>query len=343
MYDVIIAGAGPAGLKLAKSLEDELDLAVLEKNNSTGKKVCSGLVSKNLDRFVKMEKDWVEHTVRGADVHFPYSNLKLRKPGTAAYVINRGKFDRSLEKNLETGIDFGERVTGLKVESDGVKVKTTKGIKRCKILVGCDGAGSVVRRHFGQEPDGILNGIVVYRNESSTSDTVDLWFDRKVLSDGFFWKIPRGKKTEYGMWGKRANISDLKSFFKIRDCSPEAAPIPIGIIKTSFERTLLLGDAACQVKPWSGGGIIWSFAAAEIAAEKILRALELESPEILNEYDREWKEEFGGILSKAMFMRKLYRFTPDRLTGIIINLYKKFGHPNNLDMDFVKERVIQQS
>ena len=332
MHDVVIVGAGPAGLRLATLLRD-LDVLVLERNRDLGSKTCSGLVSVNIESFMKIDYSWIEHRVVGADVHLPYGKLELRKPSVAAWVIDRKKFDRFLGKGLKC-IKFGTKVNGVEVRRDRVVLKTSKGPVECRILVGCDGANSIVRKHFGEKPKKVLTGIVVYSKKKDNSDHVDMWFDKKLIPDGFFWKIPRGFRTEYGAWGSKVTFRTLKSFFKLGKCSFEAAPIPLGFIKTAFDRTILLGDAACQVKPWSGGGIIWSFLAADIATKKIRKALRGDLG-ALNEYDREWKRKIKKHFKKGMLMRRLYRYTPDIIMNILFKLNAKPEKLNKLDMDFL--------
>ncbi len=332
MHDVVIVGAGPAGLRLARLLKG-LDVVVLEKNRTLGNKTCSGLVSVNIERFMEVDYSWIEHRVVGADVHFPYRDIKLRKPNVAAWVIDRRKFDSFLGRGLKC-IRFGTSVNGVEVKKDRVVLKTSKGCVECKILVGCDGANSVVRKHFGERPEKVLSGVIAYAKKKDSSDRVNMWFDKRLLPDGFFWKIPRGFRTEYGAWGSKVTFKALRSFFKLGRCSFEAAPIPLGLIKTAFERTILLGDAACQVKPWSGGGIVWSFLAADIAAKKIKKALKGDLG-ALKEYDKEWKMEIKKHFKRGMLMRKVFRYTPDVIMNVLFRLSAKPEKLNRLDMDFL--------
>ena len=56
MHDVIIVGAGPVGLYAARLCEQAgMDFLVIEEHKNIGKPVhCSGLVSRNLEKFVKI-------------------------------------------------------------------------------------------------------------------------------------------------------------------------------------------------------------------------------------------------------------------------------------------------
>jgi len=70
---------------------------------------------------------------------------------------------------------------------------------------------------------------------------------------------------------------------------------------------LLVGDAAAQVKPLSGGGIFAGMRCAQIAAgvaDEGLRRNEL-SRKFLSRYDEQWTAEFGDEFSKALYLRRL--------------------------------------
>jgi flavin-dependent dehydrogenase len=82
--------------------------------------------------------------------------------------------------------------------------------------------------------------------------------------------------------------------------------IPLTFAPRSFDdNVLLVGDAAGQVKPFSGGGIYTSLVAARHASATILRAFEQEefSAETLSIYERGWKREIGRELRKSWHLR----------------------------------------
>jgi flavin-dependent dehydrogenase len=82
--------------------------------------------------------------------------------------------------------------------------------------------------------------------------------------------------------------------------------IPLTFAPRSFgDNVLLVGDAAGQVKPFSGGGIYTSLVAARHASATILRAFEREdfSAASLASYEREWKREIGRELRKSWRLR----------------------------------------
>jgi flavin-dependent dehydrogenase len=85
-----------------------------------------------------------------------------------------------------------------------------------------------------------------------------------------------------------------------RRCS---GAIPIGPPDSvTAERTFLLGDAAAQTKPFTGGGILYGMTAADVAA----RAIDPTDPATLAEYDRGWRAELGREIRLGSWVRRAY-------------------------------------
>ncbi|MFH1364614.1 MAG: NAD(P)/FAD-dependent oxidoreductase [Candidatus Aenigmatarchaeota archaeon] len=335
MYDVIIVGAGPVGLYTANILEKKLKALVLEKSREIGKKACSGLYSSNLDSIIKFKKTWVEHEVNGAVLHSPLgTDIMVKKDKTAALVVDRELFTKGLAERVKSRIITDCSVKSIDIGSH-VTCHTSKGDFEAKIIIGCDGANSVVRKHFGEEPEEIVNGLIAVVDKKDQGDSVELWFDSKKLPDGFFWKIPRGKTTEYGMLGHKATYKQLVSFFKIKKYRRHAASIPMGPCKTYFPRTLLIGDAGGITKPWSGGGVMYGIKCAQIARDVIFKSFKMHdmSEKVLKEYEDRWKEDIGKHIATGMLFRKIFKNLDNKSLDILFKKMKK-KNLNKLDMDF---------
>lgn len=388
--DVLVVGAGPVGLYLARLLEGSgLSATVLEEHMEIGRpNHCSGLISSNLDLFVRPQEEWVEYRVSGAVIRAGPSSIRLKKPGTAAYVIDRSRFDAYLAHGLDVRLE--EKVEGVTADrsrlyrlpanvrlqarnrvegvaqgeegddwregdqsrlqarrgkvrvstgEEGVLVKTNKGVYKAQVLIGCDGANSVVARHFGSMPKKLLQGVIAVTREENYSDYVEILVEKSLARDGFFWKIPRGKTTEYGMFAGRADFRSLEKFFSIkRPYERRAGLIPMGPGKTYFPRTLLVGDAAGMAKPWSGGGVIWGFTAARIAAKVVVQAFQERdfSESFLARYERGWKKAFGRQIQVGMLGRRLFGNLDQGDSEAVLKCLG-FLQPliNRMDMDFL--------
>ncbi len=348
MFDCIIAGAGPVGLYTAGMLEKKLKVLVLEEHGRIGRpNHCSGLISRNLEGFVRIRKRWVENEIRGAILHSPFGReIRVEKPGTAAFVINREEFDKDLEKGVKSQVELNARLLDFSAERDRVKIKTSKGVRECKMLIGCDGVNSLVAGKLGSRPREILNGLIALVKEENHGDFVELWFDKR-LTDGFLWKIPRGNMTEYGGLGSSLKFQTLEKFFKLKGYEKRAGLVPIGPGKSYSERVLLIGDAAGQTKVWSGGGVIYGLTCARVAAGVLEKAFEKGdfTEKFLSGYERGWKKEIGKGIAAGLMFRKIYKRLGNRRIEVIFRTGKHLDFlMNKLDMDFIlSKRTLARS
>jgi len=93
--DILIVGAGPAGTYLAEKLASKgIDTTIIEKKKEIGKYACSGLVSKRINDFVKIEKSLIENKIKGSTFHSENTSFTIKRQDTQAYVLNRPAFDR---------------------------------------------------------------------------------------------------------------------------------------------------------------------------------------------------------------------------------------------------------
>ncbi|MBN2042830.1 MAG: NAD(P)/FAD-dependent oxidoreductase [Candidatus Aenigmarchaeota archaeon] len=339
-YDVIISGAGPSGLHTAKLCKDKgYSVLVLEEHDRIGEPVhCSGLVSKRVAEFVPLAeiRNAIENEINSAVIHSPTSSFELRKRRTAAFVINRVKFDSYLANLLGGGNVLKARVLDFGIKKRMV-VKTSRGRFRSEMLIGCDGANSLVAGKCGQRPAELVNGVIGINKGRNYSDNVDIYFDKRRIADGFFWRIPRGKTTEFGAFGRGVNFRYLEEFFGTGFGKKYGGIIPIGPVrKTYFPRVLLAGDAAGLTKPWSGGGVIFSMESSRAAARAIDKAFRFDdfSENTLSAYERMWKERLERPISLGLFSRKMLKIMGNFHIEALVKMAKVL--PKNwMDMDFI--------
>lgn len=345
-FDVIVVGGGPVGLYAAGLCERMgYRVCVIEEHRKIGEPLhCSGLISRNIERFVKGIGEMgsiVENRVDSARIHSPMSEFVLKKKGVGAYVINRTGLDRHLYEQLNSKVFLGTRVDDFEI-GKGVSLKTRKGTFSSEIVLGCDGADSVFSDKVGFRPKELIGGIFGIEGKGNRSGEVDIYFDKDVLSDGFFWKIPRGKTTEYGALGKGVNFHYLKRYFGKGFRRRHGGLIPMGFSGKSYsERVILIGNSAGQVKPWSGGGVVYGMTCADIASKTVEKAFRFNdfSEDLLKVYERGWKGKIGMQIGLGMafrsFMKRSGNFQMD-MAFRMLNILPM----NWMDMDFIFSKPV---
>jgi digeranylgeranylglycerophospholipid reductase len=81
------------------------------------------------------------------------------------------------------------------------------------------------------------------------------------------------------------------------------------LTETAVGRTLVVGDAAGQVKPSTGGGIYFGLLCADIAVNAIDKALKNTGhlTEHISQYDRLWRKKLEAELKREYLARKIYQ------------------------------------
>lgn len=349
MYDVAVIGGSAIGSRTAKLIADGgHDVLLIEEHGRIGlPSKCTGLVSHRLLELIpNPPKDIILNKIKSAKFFSPNGNCLELSSTHPVYVIDRTEFDRYLlDKASENSeVKMGERFESFKFTDDSVMVKTDKDTYYSKVLIGADGSNSAVRRQMGISQKSIL-GLQATVKGKFDPDSVELWFGHSVCPNLFAWVVPLDEK--YARVGLATNENTMRfydNFLKKRigySKKPDVVGrIPYGLTsRTSTERVMLVGDAASQVKPFSGGGIIYGLIASDIcvtAAKKSLEENKFDRNFFKNNYDKKWKKQLAIPIVKGLFLKKTFNLMPNK--GLNISFYfaghlKRFLE--NWDMDLL--------
>jgi geranylgeranyl reductase family protein len=320
MHDFAVVGAGPAGSRFARrATERGFDVVVFEQGEVGEPLACSGHVSLDLWEYAPdgVRDDLHQNDICGARFHAggPGSDAyPFHKDEVVSNAIDRVGLDRALaDAAADAGADVHDNHTVTGVEEHGDRVRLTvrgpDGSERvdARMVAGADGPRSRVRSALGlPEPDELLHGVLGFGETPDHQDHVDV----HLTVQGFFaWRIPRGDAgVEYGLAAAPgesvpARFDDLVAGYGAdihRRCS---GAIPIGPPDSvTARRGFLLGDAAGQTKPFTGGGILYGMTAADCAA----RTVDPDDPDSLADYETAWREELGAEIRLGHWIRRGY-------------------------------------
>lgn len=350
-YDVVIAGAGPAGSSSARDLAAAgLKVLMLEEHSQVGKPLhCSGFVTPRTLKIADLSKDVLVSTIKGAQVYGPKgSTLELGGDRTRAFVLDRVLFDKKLaESAQEAGADLAlankliniTRVNGhvsLQILHNGTQRNITS-----SLLIGADGVRSIVAKWMGQQAKEVIWALgAEVEIEDHPADMAQVFVGTSVAPKWFAWTIPisrRRARIGIGIPFNNNGAGGLKPrhyFAKLLNEFPlqlkglkilsfSGGFIPLySSIRTYGNGTLLVGDAACQVKPTSGGGIYASLIAGRLAARTALDALRQNdtSAKMLANYEKAWKRAFGSEMERGLDIRRVYTSLGDQELRRVINV-----------------------
>lgn len=342
-FDVIIVGAGPAGFACAYSLRNEgLTIALIDKESFPRDKTCGDALSADVvnqlywmdqslgERFELFFDKQESHGVRffapnGKMLDIDFVNKKHRR--AAGYISKREHFDNFLYnqvKDLENlSVFLDSKVDSIEANEDTIKVSSGAIEYQAKIVIGADGAHSIVNRFLGAikvEKKHYCAGLRQYYTGVEgfhQKSHIELHFMKDVLP-GYFWifPLPNGEaNVGLGMLSSEVSRNKIDLKAKLEELIAEhpllqkrfknAKPLesvkgyglPIGSKKRpiSGERFLLLGDAASLIDPFTGEGIGNAIRSGRVAADHIIACFKS------NRFDAKYNMNYDKIIYHKMW------------------------------------------
>ncbi len=372
-YDVVIIGAGPVGIYASIRLaEAGFSVLVIEEDAQIGKpRFCTGLISKEaFDQFL-LPEGAIEEEFNFATIFSP-SGLKLRlKSKSPVYATDRTTFDQGLyHRAKEAGVKFllNCRCLALKVNNDFAEARVaalgaSERTIKAEAIILATGIKYSLHKFVGLTlPPDFLDCSQV-QTAGRPMEGIEIYLGNSIAPRSFAWVVPLKKnELRIGMSTYQNSISFLKTLLKKLslkgDFNIMRRPIPLGTIKNTYtDRVLVVGDAAGQVKPTTGGGIYFGLLCADLAAKTIIDAFKAGdfSKKFLRRYEINWKKRIEFDLTMGLYLRKLIadfsdeqiekliRFSVQEKTQRLIEKYGDFNHHGRLIKELIKMPAFWRS
>ncbi|CAE6696065.1 MAG: geranylgeranyl reductase family protein [Nitrospira sp.] len=301
-YDVIIVGMGPAGASAAAALSrGGLAVLGLDKDTHPRYKVCGGGLSARIEQLLEPGfRSVVEQTIKGVQfVHRGRDPLLIESSEAIAYMVMRDRFDHYLvQQAIHAGTDIrtGDSVEGITQDSTGVEVLTGQRRFRAHVVIGADGANSLVARQLfpnrSQYRAPALESEVQIGEGRHFPGSTTILVDVGAARQGYGWIFPKRECLSVGVGEFRRKATNLRATFERfvkeeRGLSGWEVPRPVGHPIPAYSeaernqrsegcstfvngRAALIGDAGHLVDPLFGEGIYYAVRSGQMVARAIL-------------------------------------------------------------------------
>lgn len=297
--EIAIVGAGPAGSAAAYELgRAGARVAIFDSSHPREKPCGGGVTGRALDQVPWLGSRVRRHAVTIRAAHFEdetgrRTSVPMPDPGGAAeaslVVLPRQTFDAALlDAARQTDATYWpSRVTDVRRSPPGIELQIGPHTHLAGLLIGADGATSLVRRRlaapFSRDQLSIATG---YFAHGVTSDEVIIAF--VTNPPGYIWSFPRPDHLAIGICAEARAINaatlrrivqqwiDARGLARGARLEPYTWPIP-SLRRQDFAREHasgddwgLVGDAAGLVDPITREGIPYALRSGRRLAQLIL-------------------------------------------------------------------------
>ena len=359
--DVAVVGGGPVGSYAAFNLAKRgIPVTVYEEHSQIGvPSHCAGHISirslKNMNLY-RLPNGIIENNFSAANFYSPQGtkfSLHLKVPVTT--VLNRVKFDQYLAeqaKGAGAKFEMNTRVESLLIRKCQVKGINTKAGEtqtqvNTKVVFDCEGISSRLLRQTGLKPFSPKD--LVYAVETEITgvqnielNAVEVYFGKGYAPGFYGWLIPRpdgtaklGLATNQGdpriylkrLMTKHPVASKQLAKAKITKISYHAISLGGPIKKAYINGFLAMGDCASQVKPTTGGGVIFGLTCAKEAVEVAAHAIQSGdvSANTLETYQKRCNELLNFDVHVMLRLRRFINSLSDQKLDEMLRVCGKLG------------------
>ena len=348
-FDVAVVGAGPAGSTTALELSRKgIRVLLLEEHAQVGVPVhCAGLVTPRALEAAGGTPALVLNEIKGVRIHSPTGKvLTLGGDKVRALVIDRSGLDQALAQKAQergTTLSLKTRVLGLERVDGHVRLHLQRDGHRSHLdthlVIGADGSRSVIAGR--DQAHGRPNAVTAIGAEVETGrldeEFAHVYLGRDVAPNWFGWLVPVDSRHARIGVGTTEPAHDLRRLFETflstrrplrgaRILHRYSGSIPLMPLRRFYsDNVMLVGDAAGQVKPTSGGGIYTGVTAARLCATTAKEALSRGdfTRRTLSRYQHDWNALLGSEMALERYVRRLFVSLKRRETEALMDAFQR--------------------
>jgi digeranylgeranylglycerophospholipid reductase len=348
-FDVIVAGAGPAGSLAARHIaESGFSVALLEKRQEVGTPVrcAEGVSEKWLLKHTGVEEAWVEAEVKGAILRAPDGSKAVMHYAEKGFILDRARFDRDLAwKAAQSGAFLLTRAAVTKIDpyEEFFIIRTDHPVHRefkTSLLILADGIESGLAPQLGIRTSLAPSDIEMclqYTLEGAPHEEgfIEMAGGNEVAPGGYAWIFPKGgnrANVGLGLLGSRSRAGFNARFYLDRFVAqrfPGASVIRTvaGAVSASEpleevcgEGFMIVGDAARLANPLTGAGIGNALESGALAGQTAVEALKkgTRSRESLEPYKHRLMRSIGHTTKKFYRIKEPFvKFADEDIINMI--------------------------
>jgi len=375
--DVLVIGAGPAGSTAAKHAAlGGANVILVDKKSEIGapKRCAEGVSMGGLESLgIEPNPRWITRKIEGVRLVSPngtsvwLTSDKVELP-EAGYILERKVFDKHMAMDAARAgskIMIKTLARSMEQTDDGYIVNLETMEKRfqikANIVIAADGPESRVARWAG------LNTATKAKDMESAAQfemvgvemednhCIEFYFG-SVAPGGYAWIFPKGDdiaNVGLGILSTRTPKSAYEHLLEfVEDCpaTRNAQPVelnvggdPVGGMpkKLVTDNLMVVGDAAGQVNPLTGGGIITGMTAAMLAGRVAAKAIRDgdASKDRLREYEKLCHESIGKSIQKYLKVKDYMLSLSDEELDSIAEAFKDVEFEKISTTELVKKLI----